>query len=241
MLARNRNCDRSRMVLDSDDRAVSQRCRMPPHPRHRLVSTDQMPLRHKLCSDSASMKSSLIPSASSMIRRQTTRTSDIVHTESPFVIVLDVSRLNDQSRSAALWQHVPMLRHVAEPFDAGGLHGGVGVQAFGDGVGDDGLAFLFQQFHQPPLLRHQLINLRRLAVEKRGDGVCSAIGGNGSYDVAEVRILAAAIVRSPFAEYRRMQDVDIDGVEEDSSRTLRSLSGIGRSTIRCADRKRDSA
>ena len=40
----------------------------------------------------------------------------------------------------------------------------------GDGVGDDGLAFFFQQFDQPPLLRHQPVNLRRLAVEERGDG-----------------------------------------------------------------------
>ena len=30
-----------------------------------------------------------------------------------------------------------MLRDVAEPVDAGGLHGGVGVQALGDGVGDE--------------------------------------------------------------------------------------------------------
>ncbi|MEZ5325517.1 MAG: hypothetical protein R3F19_10685 [Verrucomicrobiales bacterium] len=36
-----------------------------------------------------------------------------------------------------------MLRHVAEPFDTGRLHGGVGVEAFGDGVGDDGLPFSF--------------------------------------------------------------------------------------------------
>ena len=62
-----------------------------------------------------------------------------------------------------------MLRHVAEPFDAGRLHGGMGVQALGDGVGDDGLAFFFQQFDQPLLLRHQRINLRRLPVQKRGD------------------------------------------------------------------------
>ncbi len=28
------------------------------------------------------------------------------------------------------------------------------VQALGDGVGDDGLAFFFQQFNQPPLFVH---------------------------------------------------------------------------------------
>ena len=62
-----------------------------------------------------------------------------------------------------------MFRHIAEPFDAGGLQGGVRVQPFGDGVGDDGLAFFFQQFNQPPLLPHQPVNLRRLAVKKRRD------------------------------------------------------------------------
>ena len=79
-----------------------------------------------------------------------------------------------------------MLRHVAEPFDAGRLHGGVGVQAFGDGVGDDGLAFFFQQFHQPPLLRHQLVNLRRLPVQERGDGICSCMFGNATRQGAKL-------------------------------------------------------
>jgi hypothetical protein len=70
-----------------------------------------------------------------------------------------------------------MLGHIAEPFDAGGLHGGVWVQAFGDGVGDDGLAFFFQQFNQPPLLPHQRVNLRRLPVKKlRDQGLLVARG-----------------------------------------------------------------
>ena len=38
-----------------------------------------------------------------------------------------------------------MLRHVAEPFDAGGLEGNVGVEAAGDGLVDDGLLLLLQQ------------------------------------------------------------------------------------------------
>ena len=70
-----------------------------------------------------------------------------------------------------------MLRHIAEPFDAGGLQGGVRVQSFGDGVGDDGLAFFFQQFNQPPLLPHQPVNLRRLSVKKRRDLGLLAMGG----------------------------------------------------------------
>ena len=62
-----------------------------------------------------------------------------------------------------------MLRHVAEPFDAGGFHGGVAVQALGDGAGDDGLALFFQQFNQSSLLLHQPVNLRRLSVKELGD------------------------------------------------------------------------
>jgi len=33
-----------------------------------------------------------------------------------------------------------MRRDVAEPVDAGGFHGGVGVEALGDGASDEGLA-----------------------------------------------------------------------------------------------------
>ena len=46
---------------------------------------------------------------------------------------------------------------------------GRGGSGLGDGVGDDGLAFFFQQFNQPPLLRHQRVNLRCLAVKELGD------------------------------------------------------------------------
>ena len=62
-----------------------------------------------------------------------------------------------------------MLRHIPQPIDAGRFQGGVGVQAPGDGVGDDGLALFFQQLHQPPLLGHQFVNLGGFAVEEGGD------------------------------------------------------------------------
>jgi hypothetical protein len=48
-----------------------------------------------------------------------------------------------------------------------GLRGG---QSAGDGVGDDGLALLFRQLHQPPLFRHQFINLPRFLLQEGGDG-----------------------------------------------------------------------
>ena len=38
-----------------------------------------------------------------------------------------------------------MLRHVAEPLDAGGLEADVGVEAAGDGLVDDGLLLFLQQ------------------------------------------------------------------------------------------------
>ena len=41
--------------------------------------------------------------------------------------------------------YLPMLRHVAEPLDAGGLETDVGVEAAGDGAVDDGLPLLLQQ------------------------------------------------------------------------------------------------
>ena len=70
-----------------------------------------------------------------------------------------------------------MLGHVAEPVAAGGLHGGVGVEALGDGVGGDGLAFFLEQFDQPPLLGHQTVNLRRLPIEERGNASLFGLRG----------------------------------------------------------------
>ena len=61
---------------------------------------------------------------------------------------------------------LPMRKHFAEPFDAAVLHRRVGVEALGDGVGDDGLPFLLEQRDKPLLLLHQRVDLRRLAVEE---------------------------------------------------------------------------
>ena len=63
-----------------------------------------------------------------------------------------------------------MRRDLAQPLDAGVLHGGVRVEAPGDGTGDERGAFLLKQIDQPLFLRHQRIDLRRLAVEEVGDG-----------------------------------------------------------------------
>ena len=44
-----------------------------------------------------------------------------------------------------------MRRHITEPLDTGGLETDVGVEAAGDGLVDDGLLLLGQQFDQPLL------------------------------------------------------------------------------------------
>ena len=62
-----------------------------------------------------------------------------------------------------------MLGHLAQPLDAGISHGGVGVQAFGDRMTDDGLTFLPEQGDELQLLLNQRINLRRLVVQERRD------------------------------------------------------------------------
>src|SRR5205823_13538661 len=66
--------------------------------------------------------------------------------------------------------HLPMRRNLPQPLDAGVLHGGVRVEALGDGAGDEGGAPLPEQLDQPLLLRHQRIDPRRLPVEEGGDG-----------------------------------------------------------------------
>ena len=65
---------------------------------------------------------------------------------------------------------LPVRRNLAQPLEAGVLHGDVRVEAPGDGAGDEGGAFFLKQLDQPLLPRHQRIDLRRLAVEEVGDG-----------------------------------------------------------------------
>ena len=72
------------------------------------------------------------------------------------------------------------MRDIAEPLDARGFLGGVGVQAFGDRVTDDRLTLFLQQLNQTTLLRHQGVDLRSFYIEEGGDGGLLVWWGNGN-------------------------------------------------------------
>ena len=73
-----------------------------------------------------------------------------------------------------------------------------GIQTFGDGVGDDGLAFFFQQFNQPLLLGHQGVDLRRLAVEKLTDEHLFGSRRNRQIEFIQVRLKQMRHAHSAF-------------------------------------------
>ena len=81
-----------------------------------------------------------------------------------------------------------MRRDLPQPFDAGIAHGGVGVQAFGDRMTDDGLTFLFEQGDELLLLLNQRINFRRLVVEELGDFGLFFEGGECEWEVADISL-----------------------------------------------------
>ena len=89
-----------------------------------------------------------------------------------------------------------MHGNVAEPGDAGGLGGGGGVEAFGDGVGDDGLALLGEELDEPFLLADQLVDLGGFAVEEVSDAsafVVWRIGKRERLEIAEVSRLLVEV------------------------------------------------
>ena len=59
-----------------------------------------------------------------------------------------------------------MLWNIAKPLNSRIPHRGVGVEAFGDGVADEGGAFLGEQFDELLLLGDKLVNPPRLTVQK---------------------------------------------------------------------------
>ena len=69
---------------------------------------------------------------------------------------------------------------VAEPGDAGGFEGDVGVKAAGDGAVDDGLLLLVEQGDQLPLRPNRPLNPPARVVEKRTMASCSSGNGIGT-------------------------------------------------------------
>ena len=59
-----------------------------------------------------------------------------------------------------------MRRDFAEPVDAGGFHRGGGVEALGDGAGDEGLTLFGQPVQKRALLLDQPVDPRRLLIQK---------------------------------------------------------------------------
>ena len=72
--------------------------------------------------------------------------------------------------------HLPILRHPPKPLDPALHHLHIRVQPLGHGLGDERAALLLQELDQPPLVRDQLVDARRLPVQKGGDG---ALFGEG--------------------------------------------------------------
>ena len=70
--------------------------------------------------------------------------------------------------------HLPMRRNLAEPGDAGVAEGDAGVEAAGDGTGDERPPLLRQQPQHALLRRHQPIQPRRLPVQVVGDGALAS-------------------------------------------------------------------
>ena len=76
--------------------------------------------------------------------------------------------------------HLPMLRHVAEPLDAGGLEADVGVEAAGDGLVDDGLLLLLQQVDEFLLGADVAADAPVHVVQVADDGALFGEGWEGS-------------------------------------------------------------
>ena len=74
-----------------------------------------------------------------------------------------------------------MRGHIPQAFDAGGFHGGLGVEALGDGVADEGGALFLEEFDLPRLLRDQPVNPRRLPVQERRYCALFVEGGTGNW------------------------------------------------------------
>ncbi|MCY1448395.1 hypothetical protein D9M71_650580 [compost metagenome] len=72
-----------------------------------------------------------------------------------------------------------MRRHLAQPLHAGVFHRHRRVEAFGDGVGDHGLALFLEQFDQTLLLFDQRVDACGFVVEEATYGALFGIRREG--------------------------------------------------------------
>ena len=82
-----------------------------------------------------------------------------------------MSRTRTPSRDTLDLTDFPVLGDVAEPVDAGGFEGGVGVEAAGHGPVDDGLLLLVQHLNQPPSIANEPADPGGVGVKVIGDGL----------------------------------------------------------------------
>ena len=82
--------------------------------------------------------------------------------------------------------NLPVLRHVAQPLDAGGLQPHIGVKAPHDSLVDDGLALLLQQGDELLLGADVAVDEVGGVVEVADDGVLFFSGGNRYLNFCEL-------------------------------------------------------
>ena len=82
-----------------------------------------------------------------------------------------------------------MRGDVAEPLDAGGLEGDVGVEAAGDGAVDDGLPLLLQQRDELLLGADVASDAVVDVVEVADDGALFGEGWEGELDCLELTLV----------------------------------------------------
>lgn len=80
---------------------------------------------------------------------------------------------------AKLWEG-PAGGHLTQPPHTGVFHRRRWVEAFGDGVGDHGLALFLEQLNQALLLFYQRVDAGGFVVEEAGDLGLLIKCGNGT-------------------------------------------------------------
>ena len=83
-------------------------------------------------------------------------------------------------------QNLPVLRHIPQPLNSGGLEPDTGIQAPGDGLVDQCLPLILQQGDEPLLARDVPPDLLVGVVEEPDDGGLFPWGRNGEPEVFQL-------------------------------------------------------